>query len=928
MTDSLLGQEPPIPARAEPASETASVSAAALRPGDRWQDYTIIEEVPEREGMFRASDVRSMEDVIIRVEAITEQTEWRRQAWERLVALSGVGLVAGLLAQEENGLRFEVFAKPEGESLRLWLGRSHLQISLVESVVRKVTQVLEALHEVGVVHLGMTLDQIFVRNEDHHVEIQIGGWEHATLTEQADLVPVAVNPYYAPPEAAGLFRHRPGPTLEAWDWWGLGRVVQELVLGKHVYGLIMERDVSGNPPQLRERAERLLLERDPTGLRAGAVERLPEETEPRVILLLRGLLTSCVAGRWRGPQVGLWLQGQKVSERYELSKDARLFEWRRQSFTLPDVAAYFSRPENFAEGVALLFPTEEGAAAENAAENLLAYLSGEVTCHDEWQKVRPILDLVGMAAWQAWPEDKRRRAVAGLVWAVLGGRIEPVGFCLPTGRIDRAGMEVLLSNLMPYDVLEWVGVLTVEPFLRMLSPHDSLAAVLLQQMAETAQAVFARAAQGNWIPADDTIGQVKVLVFALQSDAELRQHHAELRASYASNADAELARMLGLEEPKREELVLLAYTGERADDFGYIKHEEWNRLRGERLAEEAGRLAVGIGWRRLHSAMASAPALYGPWLVRAVFWGLPMALAFLAEAWVWAVSFPLLGAIFSVAAKARVSRLMQTRLGGGSWGWRDRLGRCLLEARQALGEKSGWAIPALVAEYRRVGDEILSLPVSPKPTLPKPLQGYPSLWVGAGLSLVLPLGFCALGLSEVGVPKIWKGNSPSVVETTPVPPVAVPTEPEPQQQADQAVLAKYPGPTREEGKIYELEKDGFGGRLRGPLLPWSWKKPDELPSLAVNAETVLTPQEAARVVVAGEMLLAAYPRLGLEVTLAVPLADSDGKAGSVLVLYHSGTHDLPDYRAYHLDALPRELGWYRLAGQDAIFLGLAPLAPK
>ncbi|HLP26161.1 MAG TPA: hypothetical protein VK477_10815, partial [Acidobacteriota bacterium] len=342
---------------------------------------------------FVATDVTSMDEVYLHARPIDDTTPARREAWERLARLPADTLVGALEAHEENGWRYEISALPGGMSLREWMSAHQMGVAEIETLVRQLAAQLEALHENGIVHLRVQPQSIFVDDDGHGLHVRLGGLEAATLHSQTDLIPIAVNPYYAPPEAAGLFKHKPGPELCAWDWWGVGRVVQDIIHGGHVYGLLFERDVSKEPPELRARAEAALLDRDPSGVRAGAVELLPDAVSHRLRTLLRGLLAGSRDGRWHGDQVLHWVQRENVADRYDLPRDARLFRWGRRSFTVAEAAEFFLQPDYAFDGVQQLFPTRTDEPT------MRAFLDELPALRKEQERVDQILGYVDSFAW-------------------------------------------------------------------------------------------------------------------------------------------------------------------------------------------------------------------------------------------------------------------------------------------------------------------------------------------------------------------------------------------------------------------------------------------------------------------------------------------------------------------------------------------------
>ncbi|MBA3850105.1 MAG: hypothetical protein C0502_08925 [Opitutus sp.] len=900
MTDPLNGAAgAALPA---PSDASAPVGAAlsgagegsALSPGKRWRNYQIGE--PDRAhgpGAFHAMDVGLMEGVTLCARPIGPGAEVRRTVWQLLETLPAGNLVPLREAVEDDGWRYEIVAAPSGTSLRDWIACHQIGPSELETVIRQLTLLLEAMHTAGVVHLRVRPDTIFINEAERNLEVCLGGIGVATLHTQADLIPLEVDPYYAPPEAAGLFRHKPGPELCAWDWWSLGRVVQELLLGRHVYGLLFEREVSADPPELRPRAEAALLDRDPSGVRAGAVELLPDNANPRLRTLLRGLLASSRDGRWGSDQVLHWLQREAVPERYDLPRDARLFVWRRQAFTVPEAAEFFLQPDYSIEGQAQLFP------GVDATGTLLAFLQELPQLKPELSRLTPMLALVDSAPWQTLPLAARRSAVTGLGWLSLAAASCRPPLSVQRWRVDPAGMQEMFSDAPPAESLVLAQVLTNPAYRRAAEALDAHAGRTLALMAEAGFKALTDAAAAGWLSSEDPVAQTRLLRFSLDSDKDLLARRDRLRMSYATNRDPRLATLLAADKPDRAALVLLAFTGEKAREFGYVTHADWAQSRLDELRARANALAAAQFWERLHRVALAGPALLGPWPVFAALWTAPLAFCLAAESWFAAGGVFALACVLRAASQWWINRLISRYAPGAApWTWTTRPSRCHEEAARARALLQPPPTRRLATALEAVRKDIRALKLKPAPAQPASAPWLVRLWAGTTLSTVAPLAVVAAMVALAGrVPPM-----PQLVER---PAVVVPEAATP---ADLAAARL----------IYEEFNDGFGRRPRGPLKPWDVPAVEPRP-LSVRGMAKASAVQRAYAKVGAELLLEPYPRKELEVTIAVPVP-TPGEPG--LVLYDSWAREIVDPRAFFVPAGLTDRTWYWIGNRRVVYLGV------
>ncbi|MFI5337795.1 MAG: hypothetical protein ACHQ5A_13490, partial [Opitutales bacterium] len=688
------------------ALPAAREGGALFVPGQRWRNFTIgqpLEHGPE--GAFHGIDAGSMEAVVLHRRPVTAATEWRRQAWELLRHLGSDRVAACLDAQEEDGRRIEVFAVPAGRTLPEWLSRTTLTDAVLESLARQLAIILGALHAEGLVHLNVRPEMIWVEGNVKEFVVALGGLQAVTIFDQPGLIPVEVNPFLAPPEAAGLFQMPPGPGLCAWDWWSLGRVLQECVLGRHVYGQILKCEVSRATPEQRARAELLLRERDAAGLRAGAVEAMPPGTSPLALSLVRGLLANCRDGRWQQEEVLRCLQHEVVPDRYDLPREARLFIWRKRAATLPEAAEMFCDPGLWPEGEANVFAGPEDRTA------LVNFLAGTTAHQAESAQVRKLLELQGMPAWGNAAEGDRRTAITALVWLVLGGEKGP-GLHLRGRRADAAGLQKFLAEEIPAETVPLIQAVTEPVYIQHVEAAGGLSAAnVLRRLAGTGGEAIRQAIQHGWADATDAGMQARLYALALESDQALADRLERLRTGYAGNRNPALTTLMTAAKPEPWSLVLLGFMGGFPLDYGFITHAEWNLQRHQVLSQQAARLSAAVFWRRLHRVMLASPALLGTWPMYLLSWGIPLLLAVLAEAWSAVVLIVLCGAVWRWAGRWFVQEDIHRHAPGvPGWLWRDRPRRCLEEAGKLLAGLADISPGALLQEWKTVAAEAAALP--------------------------------------------------------------------------------------------------------------------------------------------------------------------------------------------------------------------------
>jgi hypothetical protein len=838
-----------------------------------------------------------MLDVVLQVRPVEAEAEARRNVWRVLQELPEENFTPASEAHEEGGLRYEIFSAAPGQSLREWLGAHRPTAAMIEAVVQQLAQNIETLHQAGLVHLNLRPETVYVGEDDHHLKIVIGGLYKAQVTDRAGLVAIEANPYYAPPEAGGLFQHQAGESLRAWDWWALGRIVQEMVLGCHVYGLVMERDVRANPPELRARAEALLLERDPTALRSGAVELLPEDTGSRLRLILRGLLASVREGRWRWPQVEAWLRGDQPVDRYDLPRNTRLIRRGEQALTLVEIADLYAQPAYFAEGVAQLFPEDD------TVESIWGILQEAPQFRAEFEKVQVLREMVGMPPWQGQPPALRRAAVAGLVWLTLVPATQRRPLCFGEYGLNVPGLRRMFRESEGAEAA--LAVLTAKPYLQRVAALDPAAAKALELLAKAGREAVGLAR--GWSVALRPAGVAALLGWVLASESELAAKCDALRARYMVCREASLDAWLRGAIPTRVGLALLAAAGEDAEAQGFVTREEWTRRRHAELLARSALLAETLFWRRLERLVAATPAFLGFWPVSLMIWILPLTLTLLAQEWV------LAGLTTFVAVAGRWAGTQAVRgavaryaPGRNPWKWNDRAIRGRREAHAVLPAERERAATELEQELAGLEGEFRRLALPVGAAAPAAAPHLRAMWCSSVLAMAAPLVLLA-GVVAPRYSLSQSGRSASVAA------VAAPAG------------EKSPALIRQTGadgqvQLYELVQDGFGGHRRGPLKPWNLPKPVAPSVLKVVGEAPASGNQRAYAIVSAELLLAPYPRQERNELLAVPVYQPR-EARPWIVLYDTATHRLADGQTYGIGSELVPSTWYSLTGREVIYLG-------
>lgn len=184
-----------------------------------------------------------------------------------------------------DGRAFEVVEELTGGSLAE-LGAVIRDLDNVRHVLREVGQALHAFNEAGLRHRDLRPTSLLVRAHEP-LDLVISGFGSARLSEfDLDIVsPLETSRYMAPEAIAG-------GVAAASDWWSLGMILLEQMTG----GACFEGT----------HANAFLIHVLANGV------TLPDDLDPQLNLLLRGLLARDRHQRWQWPEVEAWLEGRPV----------------------------------------------------------------------------------------------------------------------------------------------------------------------------------------------------------------------------------------------------------------------------------------------------------------------------------------------------------------------------------------------------------------------------------------------------------------------------------------------------------------------------------------------------------------------------------------------------------------------------------------
>jgi hypothetical protein len=700
---------PARPRAAAPPSAPAQTEAELLPATDTlWADvYHVIALLREADGVqwWKAHRTDTAEEVVLRV-APGAKGDARAEVWERLAALELPHLQRAREVLFVAGHRVEVSDALRGTPLDAWrAARASVEEAALEAVVRQLAEALGVLHASGLVHTGLRPGVIFVREESGGLHCTLGGLESAVRFEGGP-VALPVDPFYAPPEAAGLDRQEGGTALCAWDWWGLGRVVQELILGRPIAALLPETQPGET---LAARAEALLWERDPAGARAGAVELMPP-LEARLQTLLRGLLASAPEVRWNGDFLDRWLRRLPTKEGYGVRRLDRRFRWRGKLWEVPAAAGELRS--------AALWPEAARHVFERDTPGTLAHFLARSPDHQlQREQLEETLKLADAEPLRGGLPEVAREVVVTVALAQLAES----GPVWRGRRLDGASLgAVLAEEAGGLDRLAFVRALTHRNITAAIERQDFRTARSLADAGRVADDAEAWLKRHGWLKSPDAEESARIFRLSLETDARLRELGVDaLRRDYACSSQPAVDKAFQGAQPARAELVAFAWVAPRAAECGFVTHAAWQTQRAGELRARASGLLTALAWARLGRALGAGPVVFGAWPGFIAAWvAVAVAVAAVSPGAQWLPLALLPGALALAlrffGAAAGGATLRRCAPAAAPWRWRDGAARCERELRALNESRDAAGLENALAE---IEGEIAKL------TLAKPAPG-------------------------------------------------------------------------------------------------------------------------------------------------------------------------------------------------------------
>ncbi|WP_245627757.1 serine/threonine-protein kinase [Actinomadura oligospora] len=219
-----------------------------------------------------------------------------RDVWAKLPALGSPHVVRILETGNAGGRDYEVAEYAEHGNLRTVMDRGPLDTPDIARIVEQLAEGIRALHDAGIVHRDLKPENVLVTALDP-VRTAITDFGLSRVLEQSVVFASSSRTLaYAAPESLS------GQVSPARDWWSLGMVVREMATGRPPFGGLSETVVV-----------------DHLATRPMPVE---DVEDPRVRLLVRGLLTRDPRRRWSSAQVSAWLAGESPDVADERERSA------------------------------------------------------------------------------------------------------------------------------------------------------------------------------------------------------------------------------------------------------------------------------------------------------------------------------------------------------------------------------------------------------------------------------------------------------------------------------------------------------------------------------------------------------------------------------------------------------------------------------
>ena len=486
-----------------------------------------------------------------------------------------------------------------------WLaGRSLSEILLAterfsdEEIAELARQLGEAVHHlhqaVGVAHRDIKPENILVVGDEspRYVLVDYG---IMTMVDSGGYTNFAGTRKYAAPESRmrGLERKDFLP----YDWWSVGRVLQELADGVHPYDRVrlLFPDRARDAEAVAVEWDKILFEDDPSVYgRAGQVEF---GTNARWFPLLRGLLTSDRSKRWGYEQYVLALSGERPQDFYDNYAAQRAVFASADGLDVTAEILKLSQQAQWDEAVGQVLENRgiyRYAKGELGNKRVVARLAIADRIHDYLTKksfqTATVEDLTTMLALKA-----------------IGGESVPWslgGFVLSEETlVARAGREVsaiadLFSALAQAEIAEAIAEL------------DVAASEIVRSF--TARWLPVYRLLKKWNAHEDTLRMYpRMVLCAFQTRAENDTLITQAQKLFVQSEDDAINTAFLNPKRSNDEAAALAFLLPSAEKWNFITHETVSKRAAEKLAERALGLRRAYAWTVVRENASRFGFLFG-----------------------------------------------------------------------------------------------------------------------------------------------------------------------------------------------------------------------------------------------------------------------------------------------------------------------------
>ncbi|MCC6363098.1 MAG: hypothetical protein IT165_06205 [Bryobacterales bacterium] len=539
---------------------------------------------------------------------------------ERILAVDHPSLLRCYDFEGDGEAWIEVYEFAEGQTLTEW-NHSHHPASdgEVRTALEQLSNAIHFLHaSLGLAHRDIKPDNIHVSTKEGGLRLKLLDYGTVSALETGGVTLVVGTKLYSPPESYGRYI-RNDALLEKWDWFSLGRIIQEMVDGVHAYdriaGVFAEEIArrADHAAAVQEKFDSIMIEFDYARNRiwAGMVE-LSEENPGRAVWipLLKGLLTSSRQLRWGHEEIVAFLAGRAPRYFYGTKARDEGFEYRGVKWDLVSLASHLSCAERWPEARDLLY------------KGLLRHhIRNELKIADLDEQIDRDVAL-----------DDRDIATALVLTRLGEGGLNPsiAGF-----RLDREYVKHVVDSSSALCAVLWdrgkhLRALTSPSLagrlasLPQVASRDALDSVG-RLAGEISQFTRELAALGVPYSAKEFTSDPSIpLKFILAPRHDLEAEIAGFRRTeFSHTTKAELQRVYG-----REDLSGLPVTAVQALRFALFHYSENGfvtyRSQAEALHNQARHIKCGLLWRRVRDLVEP---VYMPWLgsEKFVFWAWALA---------------------------------------------------------------------------------------------------------------------------------------------------------------------------------------------------------------------------------------------------------------------------------------------------------------